>query len=173
MPTECPRPVVMDWGRNKETLLLDPLYLGLRQTRPTVAELDDFVDEFVAAVQEEFPNCCIQFEDWAGSDAIRLLARYRDKVCCFNDDIQGTAAVAIAGLLGAMRIVGGRLAQQKVLFLGAGSAGIWIAGMLTQKMKLWDGLSTEEARPRNLVFAFYRAFGTTRTRPARFPKPYA
>ena len=75
----------------------DPLYLGLRQPRPAVAELDQFVDEFITAVHEEFPDCCIQFEDWAGVDAVRLLARYRDRICCFNDDIQGTAAVALAG----------------------------------------------------------------------------
>src|SRR5690348_1258271 len=109
IPPEYSLPILIDCGTNNEALLRDPLYLGLRQTRPAIAELDAFVDEFVTAVQEEFPNCCIQFEDWAGVDAIRLLARYRDKVCCFNDDMQGTAAVALAGLLGAMRIAGGKL----------------------------------------------------------------
>src|SRR5260370_10584772 len=120
----------MDCGTNNETLLRDPLYLGLRQARPKITELDEFVDEFVAAVQEEFPNCCIQFEDWAGADAVRLLARYRDKVCCFNDDIQGTASVALAGLLGALRITGGKLSGQTFLFLGAASAGTGIANLL-------------------------------------------
>ena len=120
IPPQYSLPVLMDCGTNNDALLRDPLYLGLRQSRPAIDQLDEFVDEFVTAVQDEFPDCCIQFEDWAGTDAIRLLARYRDKVCCFNDDIQGTAAVALAGLRGAMRIVGGKLAEQKFLFLGAG-----------------------------------------------------
>jgi malate dehydrogenase (oxaloacetate-decarboxylating)(NADP+) len=84
VPPQFALPVMMDCGTNNEAFLRDPLYLGLRQTRPQITELDEFVDEFVAAVQEEFPNCCIQFEDWAGPDAVRLLARYRDKVCCFT-----------------------------------------------------------------------------------------
>jgi malate dehydrogenase (oxaloacetate-decarboxylating)(NADP+) len=112
VPPEFTLPILLDCGTNNETLLRDPLYLGLRQTRPEIPELDEFVEEFITAVQAEFPNCCIQFEDWAGVDAIRLLARYRDRICCFNDDIQGTAAVAVAGILGALRITGGKLAEQ-------------------------------------------------------------
>ena len=123
VPPQFTLPLLMDCGTNNEELLRDPLYLGLRRTRPEIAELDEFVDEFVTAVQQEFPNCCIQFEDWAGVDAVRLLTRYRDKVCCFNDDMQGTAAVALAGLLGALRISRGKLSDQTFLFLGAGSAG--------------------------------------------------
>src|SRR5580658_8233204 len=134
VPPELSLPVLMDCGTNNETLLRDPLYLGLRQTRPTIAELDEFVEEFVTAVADEFPDCCIQFEDWAGTDAVRLLARYRDRVCCFNDDIQGTAAVALAGILGALRITGGKLSEQTILLLGAGSAGVGIADLLTQAM---------------------------------------
>jgi malate dehydrogenase (oxaloacetate-decarboxylating)(NADP+) len=103
VPPEFTLPILLDCGTNNETLLRDPLYLGLRQTRPQIRELDEFAEEFIAAVEAEFPNCCIQFEDWAGPDAVRLLARYRDKVCCFNDDMQGTAAVALAGLLAASR----------------------------------------------------------------------
>src|SRR5271157_5448954 len=95
VPPQYSLPVLIDCGTNNETLLRDPLYLGLRQTRPPIAQLDEFVEEFITAVQAEFPNCCVQFEDWAGADAIRLLARYRDRICCFNDDIQGTAAVAL------------------------------------------------------------------------------
>jgi malate dehydrogenase (oxaloacetate-decarboxylating)(NADP+) len=76
-----------------ETLLGDPLYIGMRQARPATSQLDEFVEEFVTAVQEEFPGCCIQFEDWASADAFRLLAQHRDRVCCFNDDIQGSAAL--------------------------------------------------------------------------------
>src|ERR1700730_1045016 len=132
IPPQYSLPILMDCGTNNEALLRDPLYLGLRQTRPAIAELDEFVDEFVTAVQEEFRNCCIQFEDWAGVDAVRLLTRYRDKVCCFNDDMQGTAAVALAGLLGALRITGGKFSERTFQFLGAGSAGIGIADLLTE-----------------------------------------
>ena len=132
VPPQFTLPVLMDCGTNNEALLRDPLYLGLRQTRPQIAQLDEFVKAFISAVQVEFPNCCIQFEDWAGVDAIRLLARYRDRICCFNDDIQGTAAVALAGILGALRITDGRLSEQKFLFLGTGSAGIGIADLLTE-----------------------------------------
>src|SRR5207244_11033506 len=103
VPPEYTLPVLIDSGTNNEELLADPLYLGLRQPRSTDEELDALVDEFVSAVRDEFPRCCIQFEDWAGPDAIRLLARYKDQACCFNDDIQGTAAVALAGLFGALR----------------------------------------------------------------------
>ena len=102
------------------------------QTRPSVAERDAFVDEFVQAVQEVFPRCCIHFEDWAGVDAVRLLARYRDKVCCYNDDIQGTAGAGLVGIFSALRVTGGKLKDQRVLFLGAGSAGTGIAGMIVE-----------------------------------------
>ncbi len=171
VPPQFALPVMMDCGTNNEALLRDPLYLGLRQTRPAVAELDEFVDEFVTAVQEEFPECCIQFEDWAGPDAIRLLACYRDKVCCFNDDMQGTAAVALAGLLGAMRIAGGKIAEHTFLFLGAGSAGIGIADMLTQVMVL-DGLSLEQARARIWMFDVNGLLEPTRKDLLDFQKPY-
>ncbi len=172
VPPQYSLPILMDCGTNNEALLGDPLYLGLRQTRPQITELDEFVDEFVAAVQEEFPNCCIQFEDWAGADAVRLLARYRDKVCCFNDDIQGTASVALAGLLGALRITGGKLSSQTFLFLGAGSAGTGIADLLTQAM-MPDGLSPQEARSRIWLFDVNGLLESTRADLADFQKPYA
>ena len=172
VPPQFALPVMMDCGTNNESLLRDPLYLGLRQTRPAKAELDEFVDEFVTAVQEEFPDCCIQFEDWAGVDAVRLLAKYRDKVCCFNDDMQGTAAVALAGLLGAMRLVGGKLSQQKFLFLGAGSAGIGIADLLTQVM-VSEGLSLEQARARIWMFDVNGLLESSRKDLLDFQKPYA
>jgi malate dehydrogenase (oxaloacetate-decarboxylating)(NADP+) len=172
IPPKYSLPILIDCGTNNEALLRDPLYLGLRQTRPATAELDEFVDEFVTAVQEEFPNCCIQFEDWAGVDAVRLLNRYRDKVCCFNDDIQGTAAVALAGLLGAMRIAGGKLSDYRYLFLGAGSAGIGIADMLTQVMAS-EGLSLEEARARIWLFDVNGLLESTRKDLLDFQKPYA
>ncbi|HEY2107485.1 MAG TPA: NAD-dependent malic enzyme [Candidatus Binataceae bacterium] len=172
VPPQFALPVMMDCGTNNEAFLRDPLYLGLRQTRPQISELDEFVEEFVAAVQEEFPNCCIQFEDWAGADAVRLLARYRDKVCCFNDDMQGTASVALAGLLGALRITGGRLSGQTFLFLGAGSAGTGIADLLTQAM-MAEGLSPQEARARIWLFDVNGLLESTRADLADFQKSYA
>jgi len=151
VPPQFTLPVLVDAGTNNETLLADPLYLGIKQTRATDEEMDAFVDEFVSAVQAEFPRALIQFEDWAGNDAIRHLERYRDRVCCFNDDIQGTAAVALAGLLGALRITGTPLARQRFLFLGAGSAAIGVAELLVKAMSA-EGLSTDEARSRLALF---------------------
>jgi malate dehydrogenase (oxaloacetate-decarboxylating)(NADP+) len=119
VPPQYALPLLIDAGTDNEELLGDPLYLGLRQKRCSDDELDSFVDEFVKAAGDEFPKCCIQFEDWAGNDAVRLLERYREKVCCFNDDIQGTAAVALAGILSALRITGGALPQQRFLFFVA------------------------------------------------------
>jgi malate dehydrogenase (oxaloacetate-decarboxylating)(NADP+) len=106
VPPQRLLPLLLDCGTDNAELMNDPLYLGLRRPRPSAVELDEFVDEFVAAVQEVFPRCCIHFEDWKGEDAIRMLAKYRDAVCCYNDDIQGTASVTLAGLMSAMRITG-------------------------------------------------------------------
>jgi malate dehydrogenase (oxaloacetate-decarboxylating)(NADP+) len=172
VPPQFTLPVLMDCGTNNETLLRDPLYLGLRQTRPTIPELDDFVDEFITAVQQQFPDCCIQFEDWAGADAVRLLARYRDRVCCFNDDMQGTAAVALAGILGSLRITGGKLSDQTVLFLGAGSAAIGIADLLTEAITL-EGTTAEKARARTWLFDINGLIESSRPDLADFQKPYA
>jgi len=172
VPPQFTLPVLMDCGTNNEALLHDPLYLGLRQTRPTVAELDEFVEEFVTAVQQEFPDCCIQFEDWAGADAIRLLARYRDRICCFNDDIQGTAAVALAGILGALRITGGKLSEQTFLFLGAGAAAMGIADLLTETVML-EGLPAQDARARLWLFDVNGLVESTRKDLPDFHQPYA
>src|SRR5215469_2544012 len=151
VPPQFTLPILIDYGTNNEALLRDPLYLGLKQTRAAISELDELVEEFVDAVQAEFPDCCIQFEDWATPDAIRLLAFYRDRVCCFNDDMQGTAAVALAGILAALRITGGKLSDQTFLFLGAGSAAIGIADLLTQTIAL-EEISAEKARTRTWLF---------------------
>jgi malate dehydrogenase (oxaloacetate-decarboxylating)(NADP+) len=147
VPPEVTLPILLDVGTNNEALLEDPLYLGLRQRRLRGAEYDAVVEEFVEAVQDVFPRCCIQFEDFASSNAVPLLARYRDRVCCFNDDIQGTAAVAVAGIMGALRITGGLLEDQTFLFLGAGSAGTGIADLLTQTM-VQSGVPEMQARRR-------------------------
>jgi malate dehydrogenase (oxaloacetate-decarboxylating)(NADP+) len=151
VPPEVTLPLLLDCGTNNADLRTDPLYLGLRQSRPSSGEVDAFVEELVTAVAEVFPGCCIQFEDFAGVDAIRLLERYRDRVPCFNDDIQGTAAVALAGVLGALRITGGRMKDQRFLMLGAGSAGTGIAGLLEKAMVL-DGASAGEAVGRVSLF---------------------
>jgi malate dehydrogenase (oxaloacetate-decarboxylating)(NADP+) len=141
----------VDAGTNNETCLRDPLYLGLRQHRPPTEELYAFVDEFVEAVQEVFPNCCLHFEDWTGTDAIALLARYRNKVCCYNDDIQGTGGVTLAGLINGLKITGGQLKEQRVLFLGAGSAAIGLADLIVAGMGE-QGVTPEAARQQIRMF---------------------
>jgi malate dehydrogenase (oxaloacetate-decarboxylating)(NADP+) len=172
VPPSLTLPVTLDVGTNNETLLADPLYLGLRQARARGAEYDAFVDEFVTAVQEVFPRCCLQFEDFANVNAVRLLARYRDRICCFNDDIQGTAAVALAGIVGALRITGGRLADQRFLFLGAGSAGTGIADLLTKTL-VAEGLTRAEARARCWLFDVNGLLEASRTDLLEFQQPFA
>jgi malate dehydrogenase (oxaloacetate-decarboxylating)(NADP+) len=151
VPPDCLLPVLFDIGTTNDALRADPLYLGLREKPPAEPELDELVDEFVKATQQVFPGCCIHFEDWKGTDAIRLLNRYKDKVLCYNDDIQGTAGVALAGLTTALQIIGAPLTDQRILFLGAGSAGIGIADLIVSAMQA-KGLSQDEARSRISMF---------------------
>lgn len=172
VPPECLLPLFLDAGTNNETLLRDPLYLGIKQTRPSREELFAFVDEFVEAVQEVFPLCCIHFEDWTGEDAIHLLARYRDQVCCFNDDIQGTAAITISGLINAMKIKKEKFSQQRILFFGAGSAGIGIANMIASVM-VQEGLSIDEARKQIALFDVNGLLEAKREDLLDYQKPYA
>jgi malate dehydrogenase (oxaloacetate-decarboxylating)(NADP+) len=145
-PARC-MPVVLDVGTNNAAFLEDPLYPGLRQQRARGAEFDAFVEEFVQAVQEVYPKSCIQFEDFHNTTAIPLLARYRDRVCCFNDDIQGTASIAVAGLFAACRALGNTLADHRYLFFGAGSAATGIADLVVHAMKA-RGVGDAEARAR-------------------------
>jgi malate dehydrogenase (oxaloacetate-decarboxylating)(NADP+) len=145
VPPEGLLPLYLDAGTNNEIYLADPLYVGLRQHRPSTEELYAFVDEFVAAVQDVFPNCCLHFEDWTGVDAIALLARYRNQVCCYNDDIQGTAGVVLAGLINALKITGGSLDKQRILFLGAGSAAIGLADLIVSALAQ-QGIEPEVSR---------------------------
>lgn len=172
VPPQVLLPMVIDFGTNNESLLNDPLYLGIHQTRASTAERDAFVEEFVQAVQEVFPRCCIHFEDWAGVDAVRLLDRYRDKVCCYNDDIQGTAGAALVGLFSALRVSGGKLRDQRVMFLGAGSAGTGIAGMIVEAMML-EGLSKTEAQARISMFDVNGLLEPSRKDLFDFQKAYA
>jgi malate dehydrogenase (oxaloacetate-decarboxylating)(NADP+) len=165
-------PIMLDVGTNNEELLHDPLYLGVRSTRPTTEELYSFVDEFVEAVQEVFPKCCIHFEDWTGVDAIHLLQRYRDKYCVYNDDVQGTAGITLAGMINAAKIKGTQLKDEKYLFLGAGSAAIGLANLLCTAM-VQQGLTLKDAQSRIHMFDINGLLEPSRTDLVDFQKPYA
>jgi malate dehydrogenase (oxaloacetate-decarboxylating)(NADP+) len=143
-PTNC-LPITIDVGTNTQSLVEDPLYLGNKHPRITGESYTELFDEFVEAVQDVFPDTIIQFEDFSTSNAFTLLNRYRDQARVFNDDIQGTASVALAGLLSAIRITGQKLEDQKILFLGAGEAGIGIGDMISLAMKE-SGMPIEMAR---------------------------
>ncbi|WGD50317.1 NAD-dependent malic enzyme [Bradyrhizobium sp. CB1650] len=151
VPPDLCLPITIDVGTNNAALLEDPLYLGLRQSRVRGEPYYAFIDEFVEAVQELFPKSCIQWEDFANINAVPILAKYRDRICTYNDDIQGTASVALAGIYAALRISGQKLTDQRFLFLGAGSAATGIAELISQAMAK-EGLSLREARSRNNLF---------------------
>lgn len=140
-------PVVLDAGTNNEELLDDPMYMGWRHPRITGAEYDEFVDLFIKAVKRRWPNVLLQFEDFAQKNATPILNRYRDEICCFNDDIQGTAAVTVASLVAASQSVGRKLSESNLVFVGAGSAGCGIAEQAVAWMQ-HEGLSEGEARDR-------------------------
>ncbi len=165
-------PMYLDAGTNNQTLLDDPMYLGMRRTRPKTEDLFSFVDEFVDAVQEVFPDCCIHFEDWTGVDAVHLLDRYRDKVSCYNDDVQGTAGITLAGMINACKVKGSTLKDESFLFLGAGSAGIGLSGLLCSAL-VEEGLTLKEAQSRIHMFDINGLLESSRTDLVDFQVPYA
>ncbi|MGB5103260.1 MAG: NAD-dependent malic enzyme [Steroidobacteraceae bacterium] len=170
-PRRC-LPVMLDVGSNNQDLLKDPLYLGIRRKRLTGDALDELVEEFVAATQQVFPGIVVQFEDFANHNAFRLLRRYRDRVCCFNDDIQGTASVTVAGIFSALRITGKRMSEQKFLCLGAGEAATGISDLLCAAMAD-DGLDPAEARKRCWMVDSKGLVVASRSGLAEHKKPYA
>jgi malate dehydrogenase (oxaloacetate-decarboxylating)(NADP+) len=172
VPPQYCLPVTLDVGTNNQDLLDDPLYLGLRQNRVRGEDYNAFIDEFVEAVQTLYPKCCIQWEDFANFNAVPILARFRNKICTYNDDIQGTAAVALAGIFGALRISGQKLTEQRFLFLGAGSAATGIAELISQAMAL-EGMDIATARSRNALFDIEGLIVRSRTDLAEFQKPFA
>jgi malate dehydrogenase (oxaloacetate-decarboxylating)(NADP+) len=172
VPPQFLLPMYLDAGTNNEQYLHDPLYLGMRKTRPSTQELYSFVDEFVEAVQEVFPKCCIHFEDWTGVDAVHLLQRYRDEYCVYNDDVQGTAGIVLAGMINAAKIKGKKLSDEKYLFLGAGSAGIGLADLLCTAM-VQEGLTLKQAQSRVHMFDINGLLEDTRKDLVDFQKPYA
>jgi malate dehydrogenase (oxaloacetate-decarboxylating)(NADP+) len=140
-------PVHLDVGTNNEELLNDPYYLGLRQKREYGPSYDALVKEFFEAAQDKFgPNVLIQFEDFGNKNAFRLLSQWQDKACTFNDDIQGTAAVALAGLIASVPLAGKKLSDMRILFAGAGEAGTGIAELIAYAVSIESGISIEKAR---------------------------
>lgn len=144
-------PILLDVGTDNEDRLKSPIYIGWRHERVRGGRYDDFVDEFVQCVKKRWPWMLLQWEDFAGTNAARLLGRYRDQLCTFNDDIQGTAAVTAATVLSALSVTGAPVEQQRIVFVGFGTAGVGIADMLVQFMRD-KGLSDAEARSR--IYAF-------------------
>ncbi|MFV2070579.1 MAG: NAD-dependent malic enzyme [Pirellulales bacterium] len=143
-------PVMLDVGTNNPELLDDPRYIGWRHERISGAAYEEFIETFVAAVTRKFPGVLLQWEDFATRNAEPILNRYRDRLCTFNDDIQGTAAVATGTLMAAVKVIGGTMCDQRIVMLGSGSAGVGICGQLARAM-VEDGLGADEARGRFFV----------------------
>jgi len=151
IPPQACLPIALDVGTENDALRADPLYLGVRERRLRGAAYHELLDEFVGGVEEVFPGALLQFEDFATENAFALLSRHRDRLPTFNDDIQGTAAMTVAGLISALRLTGGTLAAQRLLFFGAGSAATGIADLFVA-MLVDEGVSPAEARRRCWFF---------------------
>jgi malate dehydrogenase (oxaloacetate-decarboxylating) len=170
-PENC-LPILLDVGTNNEERLKDPRYLGWRSKRVRGQEYDDFVETFVSAVKTRWPHVLLQWEDFAGSNAARFLARYRNQLCTFNDDIQGTAAITTATLISAINVTGTPLEQQRIVVFGFGSAGLGITNLLAQFIED-RGLSKEEARARFYGIDFYGLITDSRQNVEAEQLPYA
>ena len=165
-------PVTLDVGTNNQQLLEDPLYIGWRHERIRGQQYDDFIEAFVAAVIRHFPNALLQWEDFAKNNATRLLERYRDRLCTFNDDIQGTGAVTLAAAMAAVAVTGSRLSEQRIVLLGAGSAASGITSQLLTAMQA-EGLSEAEARAGLWLVDSQGLVHTERTDLEPFKREYA
>jgi malate dehydrogenase (oxaloacetate-decarboxylating) len=170
-PENC-LPILLDVGTNNQERLDDPIYIGWRNKRIRGQEYDDFVETFVSAVKARWPHVLLQWEDFAGANAARLLARYRNQLCTFNDDIQGTAAITAATLISAINVTGIPLEQQKIVVFGFGSAGLGITNLLAQFIED-RGLSKEEARARFYAMDQYGLITESRQNVAQEQLPYA
>jgi malate dehydrogenase (oxaloacetate-decarboxylating) len=170
-PENC-LPILLDVGTNNQERLDDPIYIGWRNKRVRGQEYDDFVETFVSAVKARWPHVLLQWEDFAGTNAARLLARYRNQLCTFNDDIQGTAAITAATLISAINVTGIPLEQQKVVVFGFGSAGLGITNLLAQFIED-RGLSKQEARARFYAMDQYGLITESRQNVAPEQLPYA
>lgn len=149
-PTQC-LPITLDVGTDNAALRDDPLYIGLPQPRLRGTAYDELVDEFITSVTQVFPRALVQLEDFANANAFRLLAKYRDQICLFDDDIQGTGSVVLAGIYAGLRLAGSRLVDQRFLLLGAGEAGIGVGELIVTALQA-EGLNEEEARKRCWFF---------------------
>ena len=165
-------PILLDVGTDNQELLNDPLYLGWRHERVRGKDYEDFIEAFVDAIQVKFPNVLLQWEDFSKHNAPRILERYRDRLCTFNDDIQGTGAVTVAGLLAATKLTGETLNEQRIVILGAGSAAIGICDQITAAMKL-EGTQEAEARSKLWLVDSQGLVHTGRTKLEPFKQKYA
>lgn len=165
-------PILLDVGTDNQELLSDPLYLGWRHERVRGKDYEDFIEAFVAAIQVKFPNVLLQWEDFSKHNAPRILERYRNRLCTFNDDIQGTGAVTVAGLLAATKLIGETLSEQRIVILGAGSAAIGICDQIAAAMMI-EGTNEAEARAKLWLVDSQGLVHTGRTKLETFKQTYA